>query len=98
MQAVPVLYHHESAGWWADSPAVPGWSATASTLDELRPLIEDGIRFALESDEVIVTHMLAPGTTPPGIRFDFVDHHVTVVGLPETPAGAEPALELAATA
>lgn len=98
MQVVPVLYHQESSGWWADSPQVPGWSATASTLDELRQLIEDGVRFALESDEVIVTHQLAPGTTPPGLRFDFVDGKVTVISGAERPERPEPALEFAATA
>ncbi len=98
MQVVPVLYHQESDGWWADSPSVAGWSATAATLDELRQLIEDGIRFALESDAVLVTHLLAPGTTPPGLRFDFIGHQVTVVGHGDRPEGAEPTLEFAATA
>jgi hypothetical protein len=56
MIAVAALYHQDPAGWWADSPAIAGWSATAATLDELRSLME-GVRFALESDDVIVTHM-----------------------------------------
>jgi len=97
MIIVPVLYHHESAGWWADSPTVPGWSATASTLDELRPLVEDGVRFALDSDDVIANHMLAPGLVLPGLRFDFVGHQVTVVGRPDAKRAAAP-LEFAATA
>lgn len=97
MIAVTALYHQDPDGWWADSPAIAGWSATAATLDELRSLVEEGVRFALESDEVIVTHMLAPGPTPPGLRFDFVENQVTVIGRPVEPAGTEPALQFAAT-
>ena len=97
MDPVPVLYHRESDGWWADSPAVPGWSATASTLDELRSLVEDGVRFALESNEVVVFHVLAPGLTPPGLRFDFIGHEVIVVARAGEAVAADPALQFAAT-
>jgi predicted RNase H-like HicB family nuclease len=97
MNVVTVLYHREPDGWWADSPAVPGWSATAATLDELRSLVEDGVRFALESDEVVVTHLLAPGLTPPGLHFDFIGHQVMVVGRTGQAKGPDPALEFAAT-
>jgi hypothetical protein len=97
MQLVPVLYHRESAGWWAESPTIAGWSATASTLDELRSLVEQGVRFALNSDEVVVTHMLAPGVGPPGLRFDFIEHEVVVIGRAGEAQNADPALQVAAT-
>lgn len=53
MEIVKVIYHREPDGWWADSPDVPGWSATAATLPELRPLVTEGLQFALNSDEII---------------------------------------------
>jgi len=85
MKPVPVVYHHESAGWWADSPLIPGWSATAETLDELRALAEDGVRFALEDDDVLVSHLLEMGMrSQASLVFDFVGGHAAV----ETSRGA----------
>lgn len=73
MEIVPVLYHRDDEAWWADSDAVPGWTATAETLDELRPLVEEGVRFALERDDVLVRAELEPGApVVADIVFDFV--------------------------
>jgi predicted RNase H-like HicB family nuclease len=58
METVDVVYHQDPEGWWADSAAVPGWTATAETLDELRSLVEDGVRFALARDDVVIEHLL----------------------------------------
>jgi len=69
MDVIPVIYHCEPDGWWADSPAVEGWTATAESLDELRALAEEGVRLALERDDVVVDHVLY-GTYAP-IVFDF---------------------------
>jgi predicted RNase H-like HicB family nuclease len=71
MDIIPVIYHREPEGWWADAPAVEGWTATAQTLDELRALVEEGVRFALERDDVLVDHVLyeLPNYAP--IVFDF---------------------------
>ena len=38
MDTVRVLYHHEDAGWWAESEDVPGWTVVADNYDALRAL------------------------------------------------------------
>jgi predicted RNase H-like HicB family nuclease len=47
MELVRIIYHHEPAGWWAESPDVTGWSAAAESYDEVVKLAEEGIPFAL---------------------------------------------------
>jgi predicted RNase H-like HicB family nuclease len=56
MEPIRVIYHHEPDGWWAESPGVAGWYAAASTYEDCRKLAEEGIRFALERDDVSVEH------------------------------------------
>jgi predicted RNase H-like HicB family nuclease len=45
--------------WWAESEGMPGWSATAPTLRELRTLIEEAVRLYI-SDEVEIAMELVP--------------------------------------
>ena len=47
MEIVRVIYHHESDGWWAESPDVDGWSATGDSYADVVKLTEQGIPFAL---------------------------------------------------
>lgn len=73
MERVTVVYHRDPDAWWADSQGVPGWTATAETLDELRVLVEEGVHFALERDDVLIEHDLdydIPAHA--SIVFDFV--------------------------
>lgn len=57
MDAVRVIYHHEPPhGWWAESPDVERWTAAGGTFEETRRLAEEGVRFALERDDVRVEH------------------------------------------
>ncbi|HEY2054114.1 MAG TPA: hypothetical protein VGH14_09285 [Solirubrobacterales bacterium] len=49
METVRVIYHHETGGWWAESPDVEGWSAAGETYGEVVKLAEEGIPFALGS-------------------------------------------------
>lgn len=42
-----VTYHHEDGIWWADSEDVPGYYACAATLEELRELVREGMKFHL---------------------------------------------------
>jgi predicted RNase H-like HicB family nuclease len=74
MDPIRVIYHQESDGWWADSPEVPGWTATADTLDELRALVEEGVRFALDRDDVVIAHCLPGEELVPAaeVVYDFV--------------------------
>ena len=56
MEPIRVLYHTEDGTWWADSPDVPGWIGGADTFDETRRLVEEGIPWALERDDVVLEH------------------------------------------
>ena len=58
MDTIRVIYHHEDGAWWAESPDVGGWSAAANSYPETRQLAEDGIRFALERDDVRLEHFV----------------------------------------
>jgi hypothetical protein len=79
MEPVFVIYHQESDGWWADSPAVDGWTATAETLDELRALVEAGVRFALERDDIVIEHVLGYGVPMYAqVVFDFANGRTVV--------------------
>ena len=44
---IRVLYHHEAAGWWAESPDVDGWTVAGDTFEQVRELVDGGVRFAL---------------------------------------------------
>jgi hypothetical protein len=57
---VTVIYHYEDAGWWAYSPDIDRWSAAASELPELVGLVEEGVPFALDTDDVAIRHQPAP--------------------------------------
>lgn len=52
MSATQVIYHREDGVWWAESPDVEGFGASADTLEELRPLVRQGLAFYLEDDGI----------------------------------------------
>lgn len=82
MDTIPVVYHHEPDGWWADSRHLAGWSAAAETVDELRPLVEEGVRFYLERDDVVVLHLLGPEVPSHAcLVFDFIKGRAVVGGV-----------------
>lgn len=60
MEIVRVIYHHESDGWWAESPDVEGWSAAGDSYAEVVELAEDGIPFAL-GHEVTLENFVPAG-------------------------------------
>jgi predicted RNase H-like HicB family nuclease len=61
METVRVIYHHETDGWWAESPDVEGWSAAGATYAEVAKLAGEGIPFALERDDVVLEHFVPVG-------------------------------------
>jgi predicted RNase H-like HicB family nuclease len=63
METVRVIHHHETDGWWAESPDVEGWSAAGDTYAEVAKLAEEGILFALELDDVALEHFVPVGET-----------------------------------
>src|SRR4051794_5084382 len=86
MMFVDVIYHREPDAWWAESPALEGWTATAETLRDLDALVDEGVRFALDRDDVeIMRHFERSARQPADITFDFVRGETTVV----RPAGAD---------
>lgn len=50
MRTVRVIYHEEPAGWWAASLDVPGWSAAAGDLSQLRDRVAEGLEFFLSTE------------------------------------------------
>jgi predicted RNase H-like HicB family nuclease len=54
-----VTYHHEDDTWWAESPDVPGFSATADSLSALRTLVWEGLAFHLEQESVDLLESMA---------------------------------------
>lgn len=59
MDRIRVVCHDDSPHcWWVESPDIPRWTAVANTLAEVRQLAEEGVRFALERDDVIVEHLV----------------------------------------
>lgn len=59
-RTVHVIYHYEDGNWWANSPEVERWGAAAPEVDELVGLVLEGVPFALESDDIEITHLPAP--------------------------------------
>jgi predicted RNase H-like HicB family nuclease len=64
MVTARVIYHLEDGAWWAESPDVRGWSAAADDLVDLHRLVEEGVAFALERDDVTVVRVAAPELEP----------------------------------
>jgi predicted RNase H-like HicB family nuclease len=64
MKTVRVIYHHESDGWWAESPDVDGWSAAGKTYAEVVKLAEEGIAFALGHAPSLEHHVPAGENVP----------------------------------
>lgn len=69
---VRITYHPEPHhGWWADSPDVSGWSASADNLEDLRAAVPDGLRFALETDEHIEIVAVIDAGSAPAVPLEF---------------------------
>jgi predicted RNase H-like HicB family nuclease len=58
---VRVLYRQDEDTWVASSPDVPRWTVVADTYVEARQLAEEGVRFALERDDLTVEHYVPAG-------------------------------------
>jgi len=56
-----VQYQQDEDTWVATSPDIDRWTAIADSFAEVRQLAEDGVRFALERDDVIVEHLVDTG-------------------------------------
>lgn len=58
METIRVIYEQDEDTWVATSPEVPNWTVVADGYDEAHRLAEDGVRFALDRDDVVVKHFV----------------------------------------
>jgi predicted RNase H-like HicB family nuclease len=58
---VRVLYRRDEDTWVASSPDVPRWTVVADSYPEAHRLAEDGVRFALERDDLTLEHYVPAG-------------------------------------
>jgi hypothetical protein len=58
---IRVLYRQDQDTWVATSPDVPHWTAVADSYPEAHRLAEDGVRFALERDDLTIEHYVPAG-------------------------------------
>jgi len=67
MKRVHVIYRHEAGSWSAESPDVPGYTAVAETLTELRGLVREGLPFFLDEPIFIDEAGFFAGATVGGV-------------------------------
>jgi predicted RNase H-like HicB family nuclease len=58
---VRILYRQDEETWVATSPEVPRWTVVADTYAEAHRLAEEGVRFALDCDDLAVEHYVPAG-------------------------------------
>ena len=65
MQEIRVWYHWEPEGWWAESPDLPGFSATGHTFQDVRDQTRSALSFFCEDDVQILEQAvpMTPQTT-----------------------------------
>jgi predicted RNase H-like HicB family nuclease len=44
MSVVTIRYHQETEGWWAESEAIPGWTAVGTTFAKARAQALSAVR------------------------------------------------------
>jgi predicted RNase H-like HicB family nuclease len=62
MDPIRVIYERDEESWVATSPDVDGWTAVGTTYEEAQRLAEQGVRFALDRDDVELKHFVPAGT------------------------------------
>lgn len=59
MRSIRVQYEQDEDTWVVTSPDLEeNWMAVAGSLGAARSLAEEGVRFVLERDDVIVEHLV----------------------------------------
>ena len=58
---VRVLYRQDQDTWVATSPDISRWTVVANTYPEAHRLAEEGVRFALEIDDLTIEHYVPAG-------------------------------------
>jgi predicted RNase H-like HicB family nuclease len=58
MDPIRVIYEQEEGTWVATSPEVPNWTVVADSYEDAQRLAEEGVRFALDRDDVHLKHFV----------------------------------------
>jgi predicted RNase H-like HicB family nuclease len=58
MDRIRVIYEQDEDTWVASSPEVPNWTVVADSYEEAHRLAEEGVRFALDHDDVELKHFV----------------------------------------
>lgn len=64
MRQITVTYHCDDGMWWADSSDLPGFSAAADTLDQLRDEVRAGVAFAIDDAPHMILETTATWKSP----------------------------------
>jgi hypothetical protein len=56
------LPEDDALAWVATSPEIARWTVVADTYAEAHRLAEEGVRFALDREDVTVEHYVPAGT------------------------------------
>lgn len=67
MAQVRIVYHHEGAAWWAESPDIDGFTAGGDSLREARELAREGAAFYLEDPDLDIREQMANGEPLPDV-------------------------------
>ena len=65
MNNIAIRYHKELEGWWAESDALPGWTAAGDTLDEVREQAASAVLAFVGPDTVLEEEGLHAGRDLP---------------------------------
>ena len=63
MNRIRVIYEQDDGTWVATSPEIPDWTAVGASYEEAQQLAEEGVRFALDREDVEVRHYVPAGST-----------------------------------
>jgi predicted RNase H-like HicB family nuclease len=65
MKSIAIRYHQEPDGWWAESEALPGWTAVGGNLDEVRAQAASAVRAFVDEHTVLEEEGLPVGPDVP---------------------------------
>ena len=58
MDQIRVIYEQDEDTWVASSPEVANWTVVADSYEEAHRLADEGVRFALDREDVEIKHFV----------------------------------------
>lgn len=58
MDRIRVIYEQDEDTWVVTSPEIPDWTVVADTYEKAHQLADEGLRFALDRDDVELKHFV----------------------------------------